>query len=409
MKTSIMTMKTSSNRHLTLLLLGLVTTSPGATGFQSSRRAAAFQRIQRSRRDPALISVTGVIRKTRGGAASPPILSTTSFVNEQDELDTYDYHTIPQDTSLTNNPDIDTNPNVTVEYRGGGQPGLTWWRYIIPSRHMLPELLGEAFGTFLLMQLSLGIVVSSVITDSLSGVFPIGILTGMSITTAVAAVSSKCAAHFNPAITWAMCLYRKFGWSRMIPYTVSQLFGATLAAVVNYGLYSGHIRQFEAAKSITRASLEGIASAKMTACYYSTPLVTPMAAFLAETFAAFSLAAVVFAVTSQNNKQAKGLFNPPIIGSAVALIIATIGPISGASMNPARELGPRLILKAFGWSTAAFHQIGTYMIAPIVGATLGGLFVDKFLYGTNNYEVEEGVLEDGSAVKMDMKSERKQI
>jgi len=346
---------------------------------------------------------------TRGGAATPLILSTTSFVNEQDETDTYDYHTIPEDTSLTNNPDIETNPNVTVEYRGGGQAGLPWWRYIIPSRHMVPELMGEVFGTFVLMQLSLGAVVSSVIAESMTGVFPLGILTGMSITTAVAAVSSKCAAHFNPAITWAMCLHRKFGWSKMIPYTVSQLLGATLAAVVNYGLYAGHIRQFEATRSIARASLDGIASAKMTACYYPTPLVSPLTAFLAETFAAFSLAAVVFAVTSQNNKQAKGLFNPPIIGSAVALIIATVGPITGASMNPARELGPRLVLRAFGWSAAAFHQLGTYMIAPMVGATLGGLFVDRFLYGTNHEAEEGGALEDGSAVRMDTKSQWKRI
>lgn len=394
--------------RIPLLLAALAVASPTVSGFQPGRRLAAWQKNHHSRRDPAVISVTGVIQKTRGGAASPPILSTTSFVNEQDEVDTYDYHTIPEDTSLTNNPDIDTNPNVTIEYRGGGQPGLSWWRYLVPSRHMLPELMAEAFGTFLLMQLCLGIVVSTVITDSMSGVFPIGILTGMSITTAVAAVSSKCAAHFNPALTWAMCLYRKFGWSKFIPYSLSQLMGATLAAAVNYGLYAGQIRQFEATKSIARASLEGIASAKMTACYYSTPLVTPVTAFLAETFGAFTLSSVVFAVTSQNNKQAKGLFNPPIIGAAVALIIATIGPVSGASINPARELGPRLILKAFGWSTAAFHQIGTYMLAPMLGATLGGLFVDKFLYGTYNNDEDDGQMEDGSAVQMDMASRRKQ-
>ena len=54
-----------------------------------------------------------------------------------------------------------------------------------------------------------------------------------------------------------------------------------------------------------------------------------------------------------------------------------------ASLNPARELGPRLVLKAFGWSSVAFHQLGLYLTAPLVGATLGGLFVDKFLYSNS--------------------------
>ncbi|CAB9511749.1 Aquaporin [Seminavis robusta] len=125
--------------------------------------------------------------------------------------------------------------------------------------------------------------------------------------------------------------------------------------------------------------MDGLQTAKTMACYSSAPALT---AFLAEAFGTFALAFVVFALTSDQNKQAQGLFIPPIIiGSAVALIIAVIGPLSGASLNPARELGPRLILKLFGWSSAvAFKQLGLYAGAAVLGAVSGGFVVDKFLY-----------------------------
>lgn len=391
-------MKCTKTNCINLILVSLAA-SQKALAFQPNLPFAsngAGGRCKVRRRDQGIFSLTGVIKRTRGGAA-PPVLSTTSLAIQEDfpgVNGTGDF--IPRDTHLTNNPKIETSSEVLTA-RGGAVQRLPWWRYLIPSKEMIPELMGEAFGTFILLQLALGVVVSAVITGSMEGVFPIAVLTGMAITAAVAAVSSKCAAHFNPAITWAMCLYRKFGWSKLVPYSVSQVLGATVAALVNYGMYSSHIRQYEATHGIVRASMEGLATAKASACFYSAPLVTPVAAFLAETFGTFVLASTIFALTSEKNDQVKGLFIPPIIGGTVALIIAIVGPVSCASLNPAREIGPRLILKAFGWSSVAFHQLGLYLAAPILGATLGGLFVDKFLYdnkpvpsGTDNYSKVNG-------------------
>jgi glycerol uptake facilitator protein len=246
---------------------------------------------------------------------------------------------------------------------------------------MFPELFGEAFGTFLLLQLALGIVPSAIIAQSMTGVFPLAVLTGGAIAVAVAAVNSKCDAHFNPAITFAMCVHRRFGWTKFVPYVTCQLVGAVLATCVNYGLYARHIQQFELQNGIVRATLDGIRTAKFTACYFDTTLVSPLAAFFAEAFGTFMLTATVFAISSEKNTKAKKLFQPALVGSVVALIISYLGPLTCASLNPARELGPRLVLKLLGWSQAAFHQIGIYLLAPFVGAVLGGWFVEKWLYG----------------------------
>ena len=289
-------------------------------------------------------------------------------------------------------------------------------KYIVPSRQMVPELVAESFGTFLLLQLVLGIVLPAVFTQALpGGVWPIGALTGLGITVACAAVSSKCAAHFNPAITWSMCLFRGFGWTKMVPYTLSQLLGASAASALNYFLYAAYIQQFELSHGLVRSSIQGggLTTAKAFACFFTDPI-TPFTAFVAETFGAFVLATVVFALTSSENKQVEGLYIPPIIGVTVALIIAVVGPISCASLNPARELGPRLVLHLLGgWSSkVAFHQIGMYLAAPMIGATLGGYFVDNFLYNNkkkNNDGDDNSVLEDivdgGSAIEMDKKKE----
>lgn len=300
---------------------------------------------------------------------------------------------IPLETSLTNNPRIpDEAATLEVLWQKERKRKsisdihpLTWGRFFVPSRRMLPELAAESFGTFLLLQLALGIVFSSVLKGSMEGVFPIAALTGMAITAACAVVGSKCAAHFNPAITFSMCLYRNFGWSKFIPYLGAQLLGAMGAAAINYGLYATTIAQYEITNNVVRSSMGGIATAKVLGCYFADPI-TPATAFLAEAFGTFALTSVVFALTSNNNKQARGLFIPPIIGSTVALLISILGPISCASLNPARELGPRLVLRIFGWKSAAFHQLGLYLLAPLVGAALGGIFVDKCLYAKNDDE-----------------------
>ena len=348
----------------------------------------------------SLLLVSGILMAPGASSLQQPSTPTRNrrfpgaklFMNPREQV--LERTRIRKDTSITNNPAIPTLQPTTPDQSSAVSSSRvtsrvpSWMRYVIPSRKMMPEIFAEAFGTFLLLQLALGIVLSATFTQSMQGVFPIAILTGMAITAACAAVSSKCAAHFNPSITFAMCLYRDFGWTKFLPYVGAQLVGATAAATVNYGLYASRIAEFEATHGIIRSSLGGLQTAKTMGCYFASPI-SPLTAFFAESLGTFCLAAVVFALTSNKNYQARGLWIPPIIGSTVALIISIIGPISCASLNPARELGPRLVLKLFGWSSqVAFQQLGLYVLAAMVGATAGGFFVEKFLYPEDKaYEI----------------------
>lgn len=296
-------------------------------------------------------------------------------------------YTIPTSDSISNNPAILTSP-VTSD-RAHAELSLpkknalmSILQNLVPAKSMVSEIVAEGFGTFMLLHLALGIVLSANFANSMTGVFPIAILTGGAITASCAAVGTRSAAHFNPAITFSMCLYRKFGWNKFVPYVGAQMVGATLAALVNYGVYAAHIAKYEAANQIIRSSPAAIATAKTMGCYFAAP-VSPLVAFCAETLGTFCLTATVFGLTHEQNKAAKGMFIAPIIGSVVALIISIVGPISCASLNPARELGPRLVMKMFGWSSSvAFSQVGVYVTAAMLGATLAGLFVDKVLYRT---------------------------
>lgn len=355
-----------------LLLVGLVL-ALGTSSLQSPAATTSGRR-----RGPFL--ATTVTTATRGGSAVGALKSLV--VNGEQKQQHKQEHVM--------NPQIPTTPEEppTEGILLKRKPKTTIWRYVLPSKQMLPELVAEAFGTFLLLHFALGIVLSANFANSMQGVFPIAVLTGMAITAACAVVSSKCAAHFNPAITWAMCLYRNFGWTKFLPYLTAQCVGATASALVNYGLYAGHIAQFEAQHKIVRSSMLGLQTAKTMGCYFAPP-VSAVAAFLAETCGTFALTAVVFSLTSERNQQVRGLFIPPIIGSTVALIISIIGPISCASLNPAREVGPRLILRAFGWSSpVAFKQLGIYVGAAMLGATLAGMFVDKCLYSATPAEAK---------------------
>lgn len=353
-----------------IFILFMLWAAQGGTAYRQPGDLPTRRRNKR----PLYVSQPRMINELRAGgdgsvAPPSPLLSTTPPYVGQD-IDTKSKHHI-----------VPTFPRNLVTRH------TSWHRYILPSKEMLPELVGEAFGTFLLLQLALGIIPSALITQSMTGVFPLAVLTGGAITVAVTAVNSICDAHFNPAITLAMCLYRRFGWIKFVPYVASQLFGAILATLVNYSLYARHIQQFELRNGITRAALQGVTSAKFAACYFDTALVSPVAAFVAEAIGTFMLTATVFSLSSDRNAKAKKLNQAPIVGSVVALVISYLGPLTCASINPARELGPRLVLKFFGWTEAAFHQIGIYLLAPFVGAIVAGWFVENWLYGQDRQYV----------------------
>jgi MIP family channel proteins len=211
------------------------------------------------------------------------------------------------------------------------EPGI-WVTYV-----------AEGLGTFGLVFAGCG----AIMIDTLSGGqithVGVGLVFGLIITVMIYAFGHVSGAHFNPAVTLAFVLTRHFSVRRLIGYWIAQLLGATLAAGCLRLLF-GNVAHLGA----TLPTGSGGA----------------WQSFGLEVLLTFFLMIVIMAMATDT--RAVGQAAALAIGATVALEALFAGPICGASMNPARSLGPALIS---GTWTAQW----VYLIAPFLGAVAGAL------------------------------------
>jgi MIP family channel proteins len=201
-------------------------------------------------------------------------------------------------------------------------------------------LAAEAIGTFVLVFAGAGAVMVDSETHAL-GQVGIGLTFGLVIAAMVYAVGHVSGAHLNPAVSFAFALTRHFPWSRSLAYWCAQLGGALVAALV------------------LRSLLGDVASVGATM-----PSGSAGQSFAWEVVLTFFLGFVVIAVAT--DVRAVGEAAALAIGATVGFDAVFGGPISGASMNPARSLGPALVGGELG-------TVWIYVFAPIAGASLGAL------------------------------------
>jgi aquaporin NIP len=201
-------------------------------------------------------------------------------------------------------------------------------------------LLAEAIGTFALVFAGAGAVVVDARTHELGHV-GVAITFGLVIMAMIYAVGHISGAHFNPAVSFAFALTRHFPWPRVVAYWAAQLTGALLAAAL--------IRGSVGADAHTGATL---------------PSGSQGQSFLWELVLTFFLMFVIMAAATDT--RAVGEAAAIAIGGTVGLDAMFGGPISGASMNPARSIGPAFV-------SGDLHALWLYVVAPLAGATLGAL------------------------------------
>ena len=201
-------------------------------------------------------------------------------------------------------------------------------------------LVAEAIGTFALVFAGCGAIVVDAKTHQL-GHIGVAITFGLVIMFGIYAVGHISGAHFNPAVTFAFALTRHFPWSRAVAYWAAQLLGAFAAAL------------------LLRASLGNRADLGATL-----PSGSQGQAFLWELVLTFFLMFVVLAVATDT--RAVGEAAAIAIGGTIGLDAMFGGPITGASMNPARSLAPAVV-------SGNLHALWLYIVAPVVGASLGAL------------------------------------
>jgi MIP family channel proteins len=201
-------------------------------------------------------------------------------------------------------------------------------------------LVAEAIGTFALVFAGAGAVMVDAKTHALGHV-GVAITFGLVIMAMIYAVGHISGAHFNGAVTFAFALTRHFPWPRALGYWLAQFVGALSAA------------------ALLRGSLGNIAHVGATL-----PSGSQGQSFLWELVMTAFLMFVILAVATDT--RAVGEAAAIAIGATIGLDAMFGGMISGASMNPMRSLGPALV-------SGDLHALWLYIVAPFVGAALGGL------------------------------------
>jgi len=247
-----------------------------------------------------------------------------------------------------------------------GQPNALASRYDFSNEsYEWRRVFAELFGTFLLVFVAVGGPLVNarfgghVISSSALVVAP-----GMIVLAVILFMGAVSGAHLNPAVTLAFTLRADFPWRRVPLYLVAQFAGAMLATLVLVGIVGKH-----GAAGLT---LPG-------------PGISTVAAMLWEILLTVGLTSVILGTAS--GAQQIGAMAAIGVGGYIALAGLIGAPISGASMNPARSLGPALILGNWTswWAYLAGPLIGSLIavgFARILRGRGGGAFSKQAAQGT---------------------------
>lgn len=211
------------------------------------------------------------------------------------------------------------------------------------------RLAAEGIGTFVLVFGGVGAAVFG--GDYLA----IALAFGLTVLTMAYAVGHISGGHFNPAVTIGLAAGKRIPWSDVVPYVVSQVVGAIIAAAVLLAIAEGNPNYSRASKGLG-ANGWGSHSANGYSMW---------AALIVEIVLTAFFLIVILGVT---DTRAPHGFAPLAIGLALTLCHLVAIPIDGTSVNPARSIGPALFAGG-----GALGQVWLFIVAPIVGAAIAGV------------------------------------
>jgi glycerol uptake facilitator protein len=220
------------------------------------------------------------------------------------------------------------------------------------------KLLAEVFGTGFLVFIGVGSVPATLLVLGKDHPFTMGDLGIISFAFAliviamVYAIGHISGCHINPAVTVALAATKKFPWKDVPAYIGAQVTGAILGSLAIIGVLG---------KVAGKELGLGVAA-------FHTGVGYPRATF-AEFIGTFLLAFVVFGVI---DRRAPAGWAGLAIGFVVFAAIIVVAPATSASINPARTLGPMIVLQGAGGSVA-WSQVWGYLAGEFAGAILAGL------------------------------------
>ncbi|CAM3756439.1 MIP/aquaporin family protein [Rahnella bruchi] len=238
------------------------------------------------------------------------------------------------------------------------------------------QCIAEFLGTGLIIFFGAGCVAALKLAGASFGQWEISIVWGFGVAMAIYLTAAISGAHLNPAVTVALCLFANFEGRKVLPYIIAQVAGAFCAAALVYGLYYNLFFDFEQSHNMVRGSVESLDLAGIFSTYPN-PHISVLQAFFVETVITAVLMALILGLTDDGNGLPRGPLAPLLIGILIAVIGASMGPLTGFALNPARDFGPKLFAYFAGWGKVAFtgaRDIPYFLVpifGPLVGAALG--------------------------------------
>lgn len=241
------------------------------------------------------------------------------------------------------------------------------------------EMIGEFFGTMVLILFGDGCVASFALFNNLGGkptpfanewiVIILG--WGLAVMLGIYVCGAISGAHLNPAVTLGLAVRGKLAWNKVGPYWLAQVAGAFVAAGILYFVYNG---------ALYNATAGGDFATSVGGVFYTSPksFVGLFGAFGDEFLGTALLVGLIFAIVDGRNQPVQANLNPLIIGFLIVAIGASFGLNTGYAINPARDFGPRLWV-ALVTGGESFSVNNYYFWVPIVAPLLGGV-VGAYIY-----------------------------
>jgi len=252
------------------------------------------------------------------------------------------------------------------------------------KNRLIGECLAEFLGTGILIFFGVGCVAALVVAGVDMGQWEISIVWGLGVTMAIYVTAGVSGAHLNPAVTLALMTRRGFEKSKVLPYIVAQTLGAFCSAGLVYYLYKNLFVAYDKAHGIIRGSVESLSTAGIFSTYPNAHI-DNFQAFAVELVITAILMMTILAVGDDQNGAPKGHTSAILVGIVIAVIGASLGPLTGFAMNPARDFGPKTFAFLAGWGKVAYTgglsnpYFWVPIVGPIVGAQIGALVYDKVI------------------------------